>query len=149
MIGPTKKDCSPPWETGLKKGAPLSLVRRDELVLVLPRGGCPGQQLLITGVHVATRFAGAFFAIGARFVGRPSSGTFSGLTYEEIRNCNERASFFELICFCRDFKIVPRLASIQVDAPVPLESTCGGSLVKDAHAVRRPREPRESPGHAL
>jgi len=34
-----------------------------------------------------------------------------GLTYEEIKNCNERVSFFELICFCRDFKIVPRLAS--------------------------------------
>ena len=34
-----------------------------------------------------------------------------GLTYDEIANCNERLSFFELICFCRDFKVVPDLVA--------------------------------------
>lgn len=36
-----------------------------------------------------------------------------GITYEEIKNCNERISLFELLTFCRDFGIVPRLISKQ------------------------------------
>lgn len=36
-----------------------------------------------------------------------------GITYEEIKNCNERISLFELLTFCRDFGLVPRLISKQ------------------------------------
>lgn len=36
-----------------------------------------------------------------------------GLTYEEIRNCNNRLSYFELLSFCRDFGVVPDLVTKQ------------------------------------
>lgn len=36
-----------------------------------------------------------------------------GLTYEEIRNCNNRLSFFELLSFCRDFAVIPDLVTKQ------------------------------------
>ena len=36
-----------------------------------------------------------------------------GVTYEEIQNCNERLSLFELLQWCRDFGLVPSLVSKQ------------------------------------
>ncbi|KAJ1448598.1 hypothetical protein M885DRAFT_538627 [Pelagophyceae sp. CCMP2097] len=35
------------------------------------------------------------------------------LTYAEIQHCNERLSFFEMLCFCRDSRIVPDLVPKQ------------------------------------
>ena len=36
-----------------------------------------------------------------------------GATYDEMKACNERLSFFELLQFCRDFEIVPSLVCKQ------------------------------------
>lgn len=36
-----------------------------------------------------------------------------GVTYEEIKNCNDRISFFELLTLCRDFGMIPGVVSKQ------------------------------------